>query len=99
MDFLVIVFLVLLHDFEVTTWAVLKCNKELISVSVDTDGHQYFKMLWLAVGLIHTCFDWAIVQVLTICVGRGEVRGFLVRHLDCVFHGLELIRIRHDAIY
>ena len=33
------------------------------------------------------------------CVGRGEVRGFLVNHLNCVFHGLKLIRIRHDAVY
>ena len=45
---------VLLHDFEVTTWAVLKCNRELISVSVDTDRHQYFNRFLLAVGLIHT---------------------------------------------
>ena len=33
------------------------------------------------------------------CVGRGEVRGFLVKHLNCVFYGLILIRIRHDAVY
>ena len=50
----VIVFLFCFMTFEVTTWAVLKCNREFISVSVDTDRHQYFNRFLLAVGLIHT---------------------------------------------
>ena len=32
------------------------------------------------------------------CVGRGKLGG-LVKHSNCVFHGLILIRIRHDAVY